>query len=194
MPPITVATRTPLLFLSRSMASCATCCASSRVGHSTNAAGPTKRCRSIGEFWPLLAIMILCSTGSRKAAVLPLPVWLLTIQSPPCMAAGTASACTGVGWVKPSVSMAFSKGAARPMLANELVCSVIFIPNQENRSRLFNAMVCGQRTSTIRQMPAIPASGAPLSKSFGCGWGRCTVVARPWSVPAAFCAILSLNA
>ena len=32
------------------------------------------------------------------------------------------------------------------MLANELfVCSVIFIPNKENRSRLFNAMVCGQK-------------------------------------------------
>jgi len=75
------------------------------------------------------------------------------------------------------------------MLANELiVCSVIFIPIQENRSRLFYAMVCGQRTSTIRQMPAIPASGAPLSITLWVRLGTMHMVALWLPGPfSAFC-------
>ncbi|MNV49057.1 hypothetical protein D3C71_1409990 [compost metagenome] len=51
-------------------------------------------------------LISVCSTGSRKAAVLPLPVWLETIKSmnlveslPPPIAKGMALSCTLVGWV-----------------------------------------------------------------------------------------------
>ena len=110
MPPTTLAMRRPRQCLTRSMASCATCCASSRVGHRIRAPGvaalklrglvgflrlrlggaspraaassarrwcSARSCSSASACWR----SSVCSTGSRKAAVLPLPVWLETIRS-----------------------------------------------------------------------------------------------------------------
>ena len=136
MPPTTLATRRFLQCLTSSMASCATCWASSRVGHSTKAPGTAAlklrgcmgflRLARLGAASPLAAAwarwrsnsacsaaasMAFCairvlSTGSKKAAVLPEPVWLDTIKSmlassalPLPMARGMALACTSVGWV-----------------------------------------------------------------------------------------------
>jgi hypothetical protein len=63
------------------------------------------------------------------------------------------------------------------MLANELfVCSVIFIPNKENRSRLFNAMVCGQKN--IDHQTDAGSSGF-----------RCTLWVRLGTMLITWCAI-----
>ena len=95
VPPTMVATRIPRVFLTKLIASDDTCCANSRVGHNTKVMGAFD-----GLFLPEpIAFTICCNAGNKNAAVLPLPVCEATIQSPPCNAAGTKAACTGVGWV-----------------------------------------------------------------------------------------------
>src|SRR5690606_17933453 len=54
------------------------------------------------------------STGSMKAAVLPLPVCEETIRSLPAMAGGMAADCTGVGSVKPARSSADNRVGESP--------------------------------------------------------------------------------
>ena len=151
MPPITDAMRTPRMWRTKSIASLATCWASSRVGHSTSAPGVAARKLRIlvgslrldffGNSWPAALAASTCSvhakasrrscsrmsaskalsTGSKYAAVLPLPVWLDTIKSTnfllpsgDFMASGMALSCTGVGLVKPSSATACTSDGERP--------------------------------------------------------------------------------
>ncbi|MNT33603.1 hypothetical protein D3C72_1695390 [compost metagenome] len=80
------------------------CCASSRVGSSTRARISTRFCfRSTRRL----------STGSTKAAVLPLPVFAVTRRSRPCKARGMAAACTGVGSSKFNAATALSRRSCR---------------------------------------------------------------------------------
>ena len=111
MPPTTLAMRKPGLWRTKSMASWATCWASSRVGHSTKApgvaalkllgwvgflrlgrlGGSSPRAWAWATFsshssdwaraWAWCCCSKVCKTGNKNAAVLPLPVWLDTIKS-----------------------------------------------------------------------------------------------------------------
>ena len=60
-------------------------------------------------------------TGNKKAAVLPLPVWLETSKSLAglsalsCRAKGMARICTGVGWVNDKSRNAASNSGASPI-------------------------------------------------------------------------------
>ena len=80
-----VAMRIPLANLTKLIASAVTCCANSRVGHRINTCGSARP--GTGLLFGLAAINLF-NRGNKKAAVFPLPVWLLTIQSPPIKAAG----------------------------------------------------------------------------------------------------------
>ena len=74
----------------------------------------------------------VCNTGSKKAAVLPLPVWLETNRSvnlaflsvlsasKACMAFGIVAICTAVGWVKPMSATACSSSLAKPSFTKPL--------------------------------------------------------------------------
>ena len=111
IPPTTLATRKPRQCLTKSIASCATCCASSRVGQTIKAPGVgalklrtlvgSLRLAFLGGSSPLAiasatdfsysarsatsasacCLSKVCKTGNKNAAVLPLPVWLDTIKS-----------------------------------------------------------------------------------------------------------------
>ena len=159
MPPTTLAIRRPRQWRTRSMASWATCWASSRVGHSTRAPGVAAlklrvfvgslRLGRLGGASPLAIAAAtaasnssrsrlaastwrcskVCSTGSRKAAVLPLPVWLDTSRSVKpvalsavldTMAMGITFSCTAVGWVNSISATALTSSGARPSLAKPL--------------------------------------------------------------------------
>src|SRR5690606_6405886 len=85
------------------------CWASSRVGSRISA-----RMRTRGSASPIRRL----STGSTKAAVLPLPVWAMTRRSLPASAGGMASRCTGVGSVKFSSATALSRRSCRAKSAN----------------------------------------------------------------------------
>ncbi len=80
------------------------CWASSRVGRRISA-----RARERG----LSSASRRCSSGSRKAAVLPLPVCAVTRRSCPSSALGMAAAWTGVGSLKDRLSSAFSRRSWR---------------------------------------------------------------------------------
>ena len=114
----------------------ATCWASSRVGVSTRtrapklrlpplprrgnglgagiaAGSPRRSCR-----WAAAAATARrCSDGSRKAAVLPVPVGADAIRSRPASSTGMACAWTGVGWLISRRLRASRRGAARPRSA-----------------------------------------------------------------------------
>ena len=74
----------------------------------------------------------VCNTGSKNAAVLPLPVWLDTSRSVnlaflpsacasrPCMAFGIVANCTAVGWLKPRSATACSSSGASPSFTKPL--------------------------------------------------------------------------
>ncbi|GBD42436.1 hypothetical protein HRbin39_01829 [bacterium HR39] len=64
--------------------------ASSRVGERISARGMRARLRPPASF---------CSTGSRKAAVLPVPVWAMPTRLRPASTSGMARAWMGVGCV-----------------------------------------------------------------------------------------------
>src|SRR5262245_49914693 len=68
------------------LASSATCTTSSRVGASTSACGPGR-----------LSSFQLLKNGSRKAAVLPMPVWAWPMASMPVNAWGMKAAWRVVG-------------------------------------------------------------------------------------------------
>src|SRR5690606_12495366 len=61
------------------------------------------------------------STGSMKAAVLPLPVCEETIRSSPVKARGMAAACTGVGWLKPARSSADNRVGESPRDSKDML-------------------------------------------------------------------------
>ena len=69
----------------------------------------------------------ICSTGSAKAPVLPLPVSAAAITSPPPRINGTASCCTGVGSSQPqSSSTARMIAGHSPSSANAAMQSGVF--------------------------------------------------------------------
>mmetsp|Transcript_45894 Transcript_45894/g.132932 ORF Transcript_45894/g.132932 Transcript_45894/m.132932 type:complete len:206 (+) Transcript_45894:898-1515(+) len=78
------------------LASCSIWHASSRVGASTSMAGGP-----LGSAWLLNS---LAKAGSRKASVLPEPVFAIPIRSRPSMQIGHAYCCIKVGAGKPAVT------------------------------------------------------------------------------------------
>jgi hypothetical protein len=58
-----------------------------------------------------------CSSGSRKAAVLPEPVGDRASTSRPCSAAGNTWTCTGVGCTQPADAAAAASAGSRPKAA-----------------------------------------------------------------------------
>ena len=82
------------------------CWASSRVG-SRISERTSVRC------FELASPSRRLSSGSRKAAVLPLPVCAVTRRSRPSSAGGMAACCTGVGSVKFSSATALSRRSCR---------------------------------------------------------------------------------
>src|SRR5947209_1452191 len=83
-------------------ASSATCTTSSRVGARIMAWGPGS-----------LRSRHLSRNGSRKAAVLPVPVWAWPITSRPSRACGIRAAWIGVGWTYSARSRAARIGGVR---------------------------------------------------------------------------------
>ena len=208
MPPTTVAMRRPRQCLTRSMASAATCWASSRVGHSTKAPGTAGlkwrdssgflRRGRLGAGSPAASAAAtlashaafsraaaspcmpssVCRTGSRKAAVLPLPVWLLTIRSlkspsGAASASGMARCCTAVGSVKPRSATAACSSGAKPSAANGLLIATVsvaagacgssangvFSSKEAIRSLVFP---CAQRQRLVHGVGHDASDGAPM--------------------------------
>mmetsp|Transcript_16551 Transcript_16551/g.55902 ORF Transcript_16551/g.55902 Transcript_16551/m.55902 type:complete len:264 (+) Transcript_16551:836-1627(+) len=88
-PPTTQPTRRPAPS-TRRFAWASICCASSRVGERTRTRTPARR-RPAASCCTTLA-----SSGSRKATVLPVPVWALATTSSEPMSGRNACFCTGV--------------------------------------------------------------------------------------------------
>ena len=93
-PPTTVTAVCPVrLAMARQTSSI--CWASSRVGVTTSMRGPqpTESLPRRERF----TCGSLSSVGSRKAAVLPVPVWAAASRSRPASTSGMERSCTGVG-------------------------------------------------------------------------------------------------
>ena len=98
-----------------------------------------ERARALG-LGALLDAERCCSTGSAKAAVLPVPVWAMPSTSRPCSSAGMVRAWMGVGTVYLAASRARSSGSARPRSANETLLTGNKVLLAADRA--FRARVC----------------------------------------------------
>mmetsp|Transcript_142218 Transcript_142218/g.442196 ORF Transcript_142218/g.442196 Transcript_142218/m.442196 type:complete len:319 (-) Transcript_142218:250-1206(-) len=108
-PPYTETARTRVLKHIR-FASLSICWQSSRVGARmtlVGATGPSSISRGS-------SCRIVFTMGTRKAAVLPLPVWALHMTSLPIIAAGRLYFCTGVGLSYPQRSRFSVSSCGRP--------------------------------------------------------------------------------
>ncbi len=68
------------------------------------------------------------SRGSPKAAVLPVPVWARATTSPLVSSSrwGITFSCTGIGFSKPSSSMARRRSSLTPSCSNEFILEWLF--------------------------------------------------------------------
>ncbi len=113
----------------------------------------------------------VCNTGNKKAAVLPLPVWLETIRSfwfwasGSCRVSGMACACTAVGAVKPRSATAFKSSGASPNNAKGWSAFMrICAPGNERR-------LCDRVVQHINLQTKFGMAG-PIEPQRNAPWGR----------------------